>query len=136
MPCQEVNEVFLRAQLLRVDSLGREKTANAILSVKALDNDAYCYENKKLSQLDLPLKPNQDATTFEITCVVEGTQYHDVLTIYHENQRFFLSMECGAIVKHRLLGYHLDKQEFIKDVAIVNEKVENNPDIHLKIYVQ
>lgn len=136
MPCQEKTDVFLRAQLCRIDSTGKERNVTALVSVKASDYDSVWYQEKSLSQLELPLKPNDTQTTFDIALKTEDDWHQDVLTIHHENQRFFISMECGAIVKHRISGTEIVQKDAIKEVIITNEEVDNQPYTHLKIYVE
>lgn len=137
MPCQETTDVFLRAQLCRIDSTGKERVVKASVSIKAIDKDSLWYDQRaNLSEIALPLKPNEETTSFEISLLLDTVWHHDVLSIHHENQDFFISMECGAIVKHRILGTEITSSDIIKEVLILNEEVNNKPDTHLKIYVE
>lgn len=136
MPCQEATDVFLRAQLCRIDSTGKERNVTALVSVKACDYDSVWYREKSLSLLELPLKPNDTQTSFEIALKTDSIWHEDILTIYHENQSFFISMECGAIVKHRISGTEIGRHDAIKELMIINEEVDNLTHTHLKIYVE
>ncbi len=136
MPCQEKTDVFLRAQLCRIDSTGKEVNLQTRISLKACDNDSLWYNEKQLSLLEIPLKPNADESDFEISIQRDSIWHHDVLSIYHENERFFLSMECGAIVKHKITGTEIRQKDNIKEVVILQELIDNKTETHLKIYVE
>lgn len=136
MPCQESTDVFLRAQLCRIDSTGKERNIKALVSIKGLDSDSIWCQEQNLSILELPLKPNDTQSSFEISLNMDTVWHHDVLSIHHDNQRFFLSMECGAIVKHHINGTDLPQRDAIKDIVILDEEVDNQNTTHLKIYVE
>ncbi len=136
MPCSESTDVFLRAQLCRIDSLGKERNLTATVTLQANGNDSVWYSNSQLSLLELPLNPNDTETSFEIDLMTEDSVWHhDVLTLSHENRSHFLSMVCGAYTAFRLTGYRLDLSDAIKDVAILQESVDNQTATHLKLYV-
>ncbi len=95
------------------------------ITVKGVDNDSVLYYKKQMNEFQLPLQKSNDSSQY----VFYTNGVYDTVTILHENQDNFLSMECGCIVfstiKEVLMtNYRLDSARIlIPDV--INVKATN-----------
>lgn len=81
--------------------------------------------------LKLPMSYTQECDTIVFSYENNAT---DTLFIKHENIPFFISMECGLAMYHRLLGV-THTNAFIDSVAIINDYVNFDYNENIKLYL-
>lgn len=83
------------------------------------------------NSLRLPISYTQDCDTVVFFYENDAT---DTLFIKHENIPYFISMECGLAMYHRLQEVvHTDA--FIDSVAIINDYVNFDNNENIKLYL-
>ena len=81
--------------------------------------------------LKLPMSYTQECDTVVFSYENNAT---DTLFVKHENIPFFISMECGLAMYHRLLGV-THTNAFIDSVAIINDYVNFEYNENIKLYL-
>lgn len=86
---------------------------------------------KGANNLQLPISYTQECDTVVFFYENEAT---DTLFVKHENIPYFISMECGLAMYHRLQSVeHTDA--FIDSVAIINDYVNFDNNENIKLYL-
>lgn len=97
------------------------------------DNDSILYNAATTAQLALPLNPSATETNY-ILAFGDNIKTNDTLSFEYNNQQWFLSMECGGIVKHHLTSVK-SSQHFIDSIKVDENDIVNENKIHVKLYV-
>ena len=106
------------------------KTLNDTLTIYGLDNDSLLANDKYISEIQLPLKPFFNQTTY----IFERKHLSpDTITFTYENEQNFISLECGCLVFHRITDvehtfYNIDS------VAVINNFAANTQTKNIRIY--
>ena len=83
------------------------------------------------SNLQLPMSYTHDCDTLVFSYENDAT---DTLFVKHENIPYFISMECGLAMYHRIQSVtHTDA--FIDSVAIINDYVNFDYNENIKLYL-
>lgn len=83
------------------------------------------------SELKLPVSYTNECDTLTFN-YSNGAK--DTLFVMHENIPYFVSIECGVAMYHRILGVkHTDA--YIDSVAIVNDFIDFDYDENIKLYL-
>lgn len=83
------------------------------------------------SNLQLPMSYTHDCDTLVFSYENNAT---DTLFVKHENIPYFISMECGLAMYHRIQSVtHTDA--FIDSVAIINDYVNFDYNENIKLYL-
>ena len=99
------------------------------LTIKGMDVDSVLYDNEKsVSSVALPLRSDINSTKYNL--VLNGHQY--LLTINHQNEEHFISMECGCFVYHQIDTAYTNSGD---TVEIINTSVENSEQTNLKLHL-
>lgn len=103
-------------------------------SVWGIGSDSLVYNNENLSQLALELNPKKEETQYVIQAVQNGHTYIDTLSLYHTNQPWFQSMECGCMV-FSTLDSCKTTGSILQSTVIVNPKINNNQTENVIFYL-
>lgn len=105
------------------------------ITVKGIGIDSVLYNNtKKINSVTLPL--NKAGSTNIISAFeIAFNNITDTITIIHNNQSQYLSLECGSIVTHKI-DTVLTTNHFIDSVSISVHDVNTSTSAkeHIKIY--
>lgn len=99
-------------------------------TIYGLDEDSLLYDTKSLSSYELPLHTLQNRSSFVLQRDTLGA---DTLTIIHQNNPQFISLECGCFVYYTIQDVVYTVHQ-IDSVVITNTYVQNVAENHLKIY--
>ncbi len=99
--------------------------------VKGLELDSFLYQNKKsIKQIYLPLKKLSTQTDFEVTF----NQVTDTISVFYtNNDRYFLSLECGCVIAHTI-DEVVSTNHYIDSIAIINRDITPTDAEHIQIY--
>ena len=99
--------------------------------VRGLSKDSFIYKNSKNGKLMLiPLNSTAEHTDY----VVRFNDITDTISIFHQNNdRYYLSLECGCIVAHTI-DEVVSTRHYIDSVSIVYPEVNNTPIENVQIY--
>ena len=134
--CSLENTAYNRIGFYRINGYGiEEKTEfSQTLTVSAMVNDtAKVVVNRieNASSLQLPMSYAQecDTTIFSYPGGITDTLY-----ITHENIPYYISMECGTVMYHKILDIR-HTGNFIDSAAIVNDYVNFDYNENIKLYL-
>ena len=82
-------------------------------------------------ELKVPISYTHDCDTVVFSYESGAT---DTLYVSHENIPYFISMECGLAMYHKLLGVR-HTEAFIDSVAITNDYVNFDNNENIKLYL-
>ncbi len=100
------------------------------LNVWGVNNDSVLYQDKTVSELQLPLRKSQEVTQFAF----QYKTLRDTLTIYHSNSNNYYSLECGCYVTHSLLELK-SNGTILDSLAITNQQVALTDEEHIQIFI-
>lgn len=109
------------------------------LSVAGVGIDSLLYDSTRVSKITLPLQMYDTASSFHIVAyhAVDDTtvvQYTDTLTIVHDNEQKFVSLECGCVVDHNIVTVNTTVHG-VDSVIVENSAVSYRlSDNNLKLY--
>ena len=84
-----------------------------------------------VESLQLPM----NHTSLRDTIILDyGNDITDTLYVEHENRPFYISMECGTVMYHKLTGI-THTSNFIDSAVIVNDQVKFNYNENIKLYL-
>ena len=123
--------VTLEADSMRADDRMVRYTSWDSVTVRAIDNEMYIlYNNKSISKIPLPLRPDTNLTAFLLT-------YHgqtDTLFVEHTPREYFVNLACGCAVYHTITNaWSTDSR--VDSVQIINASVENALQENLRIHL-
>jgi len=104
------------------------------VSVWGVGSDSLICSNETLSQLALDLDPKKEETQYVIQAKQNGYTFNDTLSLFHKNQPWFQSMECGCMV-FSTLDSCKTKGSIIQSTAIVNPKINNNQTENVNLFL-
>ena len=100
------------------------------LTVQGVGNDATLVDNQKsVLTLTLPLRPDSSMTAYYLN----RHDTIDTLTIWHQNERLYVSLACGCAILHTLDSVHLTTA-WTDSIEILNATVETTLQENLTIY--
>ncbi|MCK0161968.1 DUF6452 family protein [Allomuricauda sp. F6463D] len=108
-----------------------------------LENDSFSDRTDSPDSLSVPLRSNAVTTMYEIISNSEDdddteleTGNRDTLTITYVTSESFISRACGFITIYNELAVSLteDDDNWIQDIAVVQQTIENTDNIHVKIF--
>ncbi len=90
--------------------------------VRGLGLDSLIYKNKKSEKLILiPLNSTVEHTDY----IVQFNDKTDTISIFHQNNnRYYLSLECGCIVAHTI-DEVVSTRHYIDSISIVYPEINN-----------
>lgn len=113
-----------------------------LLNVKGVGSDSLLYNGATASKIYLPLKANDDTTSFECSYTVvvdEATSYSYPLNIKvaHTPMPQLISEECGCVMFQTVNNVWFEGEVSANwEVVIYNPNVTNvENDIHVQIYI-
>ena len=134
--CRQSSEAFLNVNYYAMEPdeetgfLVAKKVSVDSLNIWGVDCDSVLYNNRKtMSEISLPLQPVNEVSQF----VFQYKTLIDTLTIYHSNDNYFVSLECGCYVKHDLTDAFSCKT-IIDSIAITNQQVTTFDEEHIQIF--
>lgn len=68
------------------------------VTVWGVGSDSLIYDKETVSQLALELNPKKTETQYVIQVKDSKYTFTDTISLYHTNQPWFQSMECGCMV--------------------------------------
>lgn len=83
------------------------------------------------SGLQLPMSYANDCDT---TIIRYDNNITDTIYIAHENIPYYISMECGTVMYHKILSLQ-HTHNFIDSAAIVNDYVNFDYNENIKLYL-
>jgi len=104
------------------------------ITVWGVGSDSLIYDNQTLSQIALELNPKSEKTQYVIQTVQKGYTFIDTLSLYHTNQPWFQSMNCGCRVNSTLDSCKTEGS-IIQSTVIVNPKVNINQTKNVILYL-
>ncbi|WP_420601072.1 DUF6452 family protein [Flagellimonas sp.] len=96
-----------------------------------------------LDSIGIPLRMDATSTQFEFITnsaddddTGEETGNIDVLTVSYNVTEAFVSRACGFVANYESLNVTLpdNTENWIKDISVVQQKIENSNNIHVKIF--
>ena len=96
-----------------------------------------------LDSIGIPLRMDATSTEFEFITnsaddddTGEETGNIDVLTVSYNVTEAFVSRACGFVANYESLNVTLpdNAENWIKDITVVQQKIENSNNIHVKIF--
>ncbi|MEX0312680.1 MAG: DUF6452 family protein [Allomuricauda sp.] len=148
--CVDGDTPLLVIGFFDIDNPDEHKNVPSI-RIKSIDNDqvltdleAFRFTDRSSSpdSLLVPLQISTDITQFEFITdsaddadTGEETGNIDTLTINYSTRETFISRACGFVANYDDLGVTLttDASNWIQDITIVQQTVENSNNIHVKI---
>lgn len=131
--CTSVTDVFVYADIC--SSSTRQVQEVVFDMVQGVENDMAWMDTVSVSSLTLPLRPNNETTSFVLKMQLPGgKRAADTLTFFHTNRPLVISMECGGIVTHTIEKVTCTHHR-IDSVVVVKPEVENVKTTHLNIWV-
>ncbi len=94
------------------------------LSVGGVGVDSIIYDSISLAEFNVPLKVFDTVSQFRIMRT-DTTLLSDTLSVYHDNNMEFLSLECGCITYHTLRRVETTTN-IIDSIIILNEDVRTS----------
>ncbi|MBP1677886.1 MAG: hypothetical protein H6Q20_2445 [Bacteroidetes bacterium] len=135
--CREETEVNVQINFYeRTYITATKKYAYNALTVdsiwaKGLDLDSFLYKKKLDQELILvPLRKTENQSDFTIRF---NNTTDTVSIFYQNNDKFYLSLECGCIVVHTI-DEVLSTGHFIDSVAVINREVINSNAENIQLY--
>lgn len=83
-----------------------------------------------IDNLKLPMSYTNECDTVIFHYAEDHT---DTIYVKHENIQFYISMECGTVMYHKLTGIEHTKN-YIDSVVIANKNVKFDYDENIKVY--
>ncbi|MDC6367086.1 MULTISPECIES: DUF6452 family protein [Flavobacteriaceae] len=120
--------------LLRIRSLDNETV---------LENDTFSDRTDSPDSLSIPLRIDNTITTYQFISdsaddedTEEETGNIDVLTISYDTREAFISRACGFVINYDNINVTLpdSAENWIQDISIVQQTIENSNNIHVKIF--
>ncbi|NLZ73649.1 MAG: calcium-binding protein P [Bacteroidales bacterium] len=101
------------------------------LTITAWDTDSIIVNReKKVSQLDLPLRYAEDSTVF----VFEYSETEkDTLVVKHKNKSYFISMDCGYQTQHTITDVYF-MGSVLDSVYLKKNEANNNGAENIKLF--
>lgn len=108
-----------------------------------LENDSFSDRSDSGDSLNIPLRSNATSVMYEIISDSEDdddteveTGNRDTLTITYTTDESFISRACGFITIYNDLSVSLteDDDNWIQDITVVQQTIENTDNIHVKIF--
>ena len=105
--------------------------------------DTFTDRSSSLDSIGIPLRIDSNDTSFEFIMDSDddGTTGEeigniDVLTISYQTREAFVSRACGFVANYDNLSINLpaNSENWIQDISIVQQTVENSNNIHVKIF--
>lgn len=135
--CREDKDVYMQIGVYTKKLNTTTKLySNSLLTVdsiwvKGLATDSFLYQNKKtLNTIYLPLKKLSTQTDFEV-CF---NQITDTISVFYQNNdRYFLSLECGCVIAHTI-DEIVSTNHYIDSIAIINRDITPTNAEHIQIY--
>ncbi len=149
--CVDGDTPLLVIGFFNIDDPDEHKRVPSI-RIKAIDNDqvlsdleAFKFTDRSNSpdSLSVPLQINANSTRFELITdsaedadTGEETGNIDTLTINYSTREAFISRACGFVINYDDVNASLtsDDSNWIQDITIVQQTVENSNNIHVKIF--
>ena len=109
------------------------------MSVKGLANDSVIYRTSRTS-FTLPVMKSDTTTAYEIFIRHDddANDRHisatDTLIINYDNERKFVSLECGCYILHHIHSAAATTH-FTDSLQIINQTIANADETHLNIYL-
>lgn len=104
------------------------------VTVWGVGSDSLLYNNEKLDHIALELDPKKGETQYVIQAKQMGHTFIDTLSLFHKNQPWFQSMECGCMV-FSTLDSCKTKGSIIQSTVIVNPKINNNKTKNVELFL-
>ncbi|RDY58283.1 DUF6452 family protein [Flagellimonas nanhaiensis] len=119
------------------------------LRIRAVDIDSifsstsFADRSNSPDSLLIPLRIDGNSTTYEFISdsaddetTGDETGNLDVLTISYETREEFISRACGFVINYDNLNLTLpdNSENWIQDIRIVQQTIENTDNIHVKIF--
>ncbi len=108
-----------------------------------LENDSFSDRSTSGDSLNIPLRSNATSVMYEIISDSEDddeteleTGNRDTLTITYTTDESFISRACGFITIYNDVAVSLteDDDNWIQDITVVQQTIENTDNIHVKIF--
>lgn len=135
--CREDKDVYMKmgfyTKTLNTKTALYVNTALAIdsLWVNGLGVDSFLFENsKKINSINVPLKKLSTQTDF----IVRFNQKTDTISVFYQNNdRYFISLECGCVIAHSIDEVTSTKH-FIDSISVINRDITPTDAEHIQIY--
>ena len=135
--CREETDVYMRAGFYtKTLSPTTNKYSTTSLSidsmwVNGLGIDSFLYRNKKsIKTIQVPLKKTEMQSDF----IVRFNDITDTISVFYQNNdRYYLSMECGCIVVHKV-DEVVSTNHFIDSISIINRDINTANAENIQIY--
>jgi len=127
--CYETTDVKVYCNFYSLDSAFAVKFDS--VSVWGVGSDSLLYKDLSVNEIGLELNPKAQETRYVIQIKAKGSEFYfrDTISLYHTNQPWFQSMECGCMVFSTLDSCKTTGSIFqsatILDSSIINKKTEH-----------
>jgi len=127
--CYETTDVKVYCNFYSLDSAFAVKFDS--VSVWGVGSDSLIYKDKTVNEIGLELNPKAQETQYVIQIKAKGSNiyFKDTISLYHTNQPWFQSMDCGCMVFSTLNSCKTTGSIFqsatILDSTIINKKTEH-----------
>ncbi len=129
--CRENTETPIRMGFYNEDEDTEVATIDSLSVFGVGREDSLIYNNaKNVSSVELPLNITEDTTAFVF--VFPGN--NDTITISYERNVTLISLGCGFVTFFDINEIDFTKNEIV-NIFIENEKIRNDLNEHLKIFV-
>lgn len=139
--CMEEMDVEFKVQLMEAnfDQVNEKYVSGkhqSTVKVCGVGLDSMLYDQVKVTQMALPLNPSDTITQFVIEQMGSDSSYvADTLTVLHDNELEFVSLECGcAVLNHVKKVSHTVNA--IDSVVLKKNDVVRNGDVNMQMYVK
>ena len=104
------------------------------VTVWGVGSDSVIYNNETIEKLALELNPKASETQYVVQAVGSGHTYTDTISLYHTNQPWFQSMECGCMVFSTLDSIKT-KGVIFQSAKILDSKIINVETEHVTLNI-
>lgn len=139
--CMENMDVEFKVQLMEMnfDQIKDQYISGkhqSTVKVYGVGMDSMLYNQVSVTQLALPLNPNDSMTEFIIEQMGKDSVYvADTLTVLHDNELEFVSLECGcAVLNHVKEVKHTVNA--LDSVILKESDVLRNGGVNIQLYVK
>jgi hypothetical protein len=105
-------------------------TYSSIIKVFGVGNDSILSDTLLIKEIFLPLDPLKEITEFVFE-IRDKTA--DTLTLFYNNEEYFLSLECGCLMFQTLKNVKFTTNQ-IDSILINDNRVNQNKVENIKIY--
>lgn len=106
------------------------KNANAAYIWVMAKDTLPSYNNVSIDSIAIPLDPNTDFTTY----IFENSTLKDTVIFNYSRNDIFVSRSCGFKTTYESLNIQKTSKNWINNISIENQTVENETAAHIHIY--